>query len=262
MPLLNVPGTRSGDSLPAELRSGVSQFCGTPLLPSLRLSASGAGLSGMSIHYGATEGPWGYRAYNWPPFGYRGMSGLGQTTCDDQGNCYDDTTGQLVSYGGGTVTDTAGNPAPATNCLFGVDATGQCTSAGSQAPTMYTASQQTPVTLPNGQQATASHPPGYTGSLTCPAGYTCPQAPPGYAWAPVISASGQMLAQILAVSQGGSYSINPRTGQIAVSGTPGAPAAAAYTVSGVGNVNINTGTILLMGGAALLLVMVMMQGKK
>jgi len=42
MPLMTVAGTRHGDSLPAELR--LSQWQGTELMPSLRLSASGVGL--------------------------------------------------------------------------------------------------------------------------------------------------------------------------------------------------------------------------
>src|SRR5215469_5655287 len=99
MPLMNVWGTRSGDSLPAEPRSGVKEWYGTDMMPSLRLSAGGAGLAGMSIHYGATEGPSGFRAYNWPPYGYRGMSGLGQMDCT-----YDPTTGDTscVDTSGGT----------------------------------------------------------------------------------------------------------------------------------------------------------------
>lgn len=284
MPLMNVPGTRSGDSLPAELRSGVREWGGSPWMPSLRLSAGGAGLSGMSVWYGASEGPSGYRAYNWPPYGYRGISGLGQgQTCVDEVDSDGNPTGQQFCYGGetdntysgsGTVgsgipcqsDDTAGliagqvycdtgGPTPL-NTMVNLAQQGTAQSANVQPP------QTTPVSI-GGSTVQAQHPPGYTGSLTCPAGYTCTPAPAGYQWTPVISATGQTIAQIMAVAQGGSYSISP-SGASAVSGTAGAPAAgtaASTAAAGLLNLN-NMMPILLLGGGVLLLVMMMQPGRK
>lgn len=100
MPLMTVP-SRHGDSLPAHVRTGVKEWQGTPLMPSLRLSASGAGLSGMSVWYGSSAGPWGFGAYQWPPYGRRGLSGgLGQDTVD---------VSTLTPVGDGTFTDSSGN---------------------------------------------------------------------------------------------------------------------------------------------------------
>lgn len=58
------------------------------------------------------------------------------------------------------------------------------------------------LTFPQGTVAT-QQPAGYTGQLTYPPGVTPPPAPGGYQWAQVLNQSGQAMAQVLAVAQGG-----------------------------------------------------------
>lgn len=276
MPLLNVPGTRSGDSLPSELRSGVKEYCGTPVMPSLRLSASGAGLSGMSVWYGASEGPWGYRAYNWPPFGYRGMSGLGQT-CDPSVaysamqagcNCVDNGDGTFTCFptGGdstGGMTCQPDDSAPLGSYLT-YCSTGLPINAATLAQGGTSLSQASGITNVNigGATVPAQHPPAYTGAVTCAAGQNCGTAPSGYQWVPVINQAGQTLAQVLSVAQGGGYTVNTKTGQTTVTGTPGMPTTGAQAPTFSAGLFTNPTSMVLILGAGLLLVMMMQSGKK
>lgn len=248
MPLLNVPGTRSGDSLPSELRSGVREYCGTPIMPSLRLSASGAGLSGMSVWYGASEGPWGYRAYNWPPFGYRGMSGLGQTCVayDVEGNC--------IQYD--TTYDTSQYNTPGTTAFCDLNPT----DPGCNPANVTGVNYDTTNVNVGGATVQAQAPAGYTGPKVCAAGQNCGSAPSGYQWIPVLNQAGNTLAQVLAVAQGGGYTSTPRG--ITVAGSAGVPTSSVQAPTVSASLLTNPTSMMLILGAGLLLVMMMQPGKR
>lgn len=152
-----------------------------------------------------------------------GLSGLGDWVCPDPTNpdtCYDDGS----SSG---------------SCLFGVDSTGQCLSVQEVSP------GYTP-------------PAGYSGPTSVPVGTKPPVAPSGYQWATLINQSGQQLAQILAISQGGSSIRLPNGNQLIF----GSPQSAAYGAAGYAGGQIgsglfsgSTGTLLVVGGLAVLLLL-------
>ena len=66
----------------------------------------------------------------------------------------------------------------------------------------------------NTYNITYNYPAGYTGPKTVPPGQTPPTPPPGYTWVPLVSATGNMLAQVLAVSQGMGVQTTPGGGQM------------------------------------------------
>jgi hypothetical protein len=261
MPLLTVAGSRSGDSLPAELRSGVKDWGGTALMPSLRLSASGAGLSGNSIWYGQHEGPSGFRSYSWPPFGYRGLSGLGQDDSEDLPPEFSGSTdGSLPSYG------QSPDIVPIASTGGFLYQTTQSASSPLPPPTP----PQTGTQNVSGVTVTYQYPPGWTGPTVVAPGQATPQAPPGYQYVPMINAAGQQLAQVLAVSQGMGYSTNPATGQTTVypqgtlstlTSTTGAGAATVAATQQTAALIGNLMPLLLIGGGVLLVVMMMQRGK-
>lgn len=320
MPLMPVASWRSGDSLPAELRTGCKEWAGSNLMPSLRLSAGQSGLSGMSIHYGGSEGPSGFRAAQTPPYGYRGMSGLGFNSSAYPASIEWDrnagwsglgmnvdaypANGEWCRYGwqdgwgglsglGQTCDPNTGPQSATCICIDNGDGTQTCFPSGGTDTTgggivcqgndlmplaegqVYCSSNSTIPASAAGQAAQAQnlsvniggatvqtqHPPGWTGQTVCLPGQACPQAPNGYTWIPVISATGNMLAQIMAISQGGSYSQSPRG--IAVSGTPYAPAAgtAASTASQT-NLFSGTGGMMLLIGSAVFVMFMFSQSRK
>lgn len=306
MALQPVAGWRCGDSLPAELRSGVKEWQGSNLMPSLRLSAGQAGLAGMSIWYGGREGPSGYRAYNWPPFGYRGMSGLGFNSSAYPASIEWDRNAGWSGLG----MNVDAYPANGEWCRYGWQggwgglaglgqqdctydpATGDTTCIDTSGTTYDTSQYNTPGTASfcaqfpsdpgcnpanvtgvnydttnvnvGGATVQTQHPPGWTGQTVCLPGQACPQAPNGYTWIPVISATGNMLAQIMAIGQGGSYSQSPRG--IAVSGTAGQPAAGTAGSTAqqqqVSNIFSGTGGMMLLIGGAVLVMMMFSQSRK
>lgn len=99
----------------------------------------------------------------------------------------------------------------------------------------------------------------YSGPTTLAPSSPTPAAPSGYQWATLLNQSGQTIAKVLAISQGGSAVTLPN-GQSLIYGSP---TASAYgQVPGVATAltsSFGTGTMLLLfAGVALLLVM----GKK
>ena len=120
-----------------------------------------------------------------------------------------------------------------------------------------TASQDTAAA----QQIAALNPPAglYSGPTSVAPGAATPAAPSGYQWANLVNSSGQTLAKVLAISQGGSAVTLPNGAQL-IYGS--ATASAAGSVSGLLNTSvagIPLQTILVVGGG-LLLVMMLMEG--
>jgi hypothetical protein len=105
--------------------------------------------------------------------------------------------------------------------------------------------------------------PGIT-ATTLPAGVTPPQPPPGYAWAQVLDATGKNIAQILAISQGGSSTTLPNGLRIIQGSQAGAVQGAAggllSTGVGTGILGGLGGNTILLFGMGLLLVMVISGG--
>jgi hypothetical protein len=103
------------------------------------------------------------------------------------------------------------------------------------------------LSFPQGTVA-QTQPPGYNGQLSYPPGVQPPQPPAGYQWAQVINQSGQQLASVLAVAQGGA-ALKLANGSTLIYGSPASAATAgvAGAVSGVANP-----AVLLIGGAVLL----------
>lgn len=225
MSLMTVGRTRHGDSLPAELR--VRREYRGSLMGLARLDT---GLHGLT-----------------------GVHGLGEMVCDDGGNCFDDGSG---SGTGITPIDTPPVPIvvspttvgplapgetfgpPPGGFVCAQDANGNCTT-----PAVSTASLNVPALAP---------PPGYNGPTTLNPASPTPAAPPGYQWAQLVNQSGQTLAKVLAISQGGSSIQLPNGTQI-VYGSAAAGAGAGALISTAGGLGSFGPLLLLAGGLFLVM---------
>lgn len=215
---MTVPMQRGGSkSLPAELKVGGHN-------PVTRLQASGTGY-----------GPWGSRVR---PYMVRGMRGLGDIDCSS-GTCMDTGTGLPIDTSGYQVpTDTSN-----TGAGIGV---GTCviTNADGSCGPAYT-----PIPIPT--TYTGAPPAGYSGPTQLPPGVTPPSAPAGYQWASLLNSTGQTLAKVLAISQGGSSTTLPNGTQIVYGSVPGSIAGAGSTglqaQTGVGGLSLGTLGLLAVG---------------
>jgi len=241
MSLMAVPTTRSGDSLPAELRVR-REFRGSPYFSRARLIANQAGLTGMSRSVDV-----GFKVRGG---GMSGISGIGDV-CDPNDPAYD-----LSACISASSPDQSGVLAPV-----------------EVPPIEYTSTQlqnlNTSIDALNagvlpGDTATLNQissvvPPGsvYSGPTVLGPGSSVPAAPSGYQWASLVNASGQTLAKILAVSQGGS-SLQLANGSQLVYGSPAAAAASGGLVTAPGvTASLGNLTPLLLVGLGLLLFMSM-----
>lgn len=114
---------------------------------------------------------------------------------------------------------------------------------------LSTISSEIPVSL------IGSLPTGYTGPTVVSASATPPAAPSGYQWATMLNSTGQTLAKVLAISQGGSSVQLPNGAQL-VYGSPASAAAGSasglFTAqTGVGGLSIGTLALLAIGGVLL-----------
>lgn len=102
-------------------------------------------------------------------------------------------------------------------------------------------------------------PPEWTGPTVVAPTAATPTPPNGYAWANVLNQSGNTIAKILAISQGGS-SIQLPNGQQIVYGSPAA--AQAGSLSNALGGQLNTSSIMLFGGLALGFLFLMSMGNR
>lgn len=231
---MTVPMQRGGSkSLPAELKVGGHN-------PVTRLQASGTGY-----------GPWGSRVR---PFMVRGMGmrGLGDIDCSS-GTCIDTGTGAPVDTSVFTnPTDTsntgAGNPAGYVSPCVVTNPDGSC------APAVFT-----PIAIPT--TYTGAPPAGYSGPTQVAPGVTPPAAPAGYQWASLLNSTGQTLAKVLAISQGGSSVTLPNGTSIQYGSAAGSVAGAGSTAftspTALGGLSLGTLGLLAVG-----LMVFMTMGKK
>ena len=109
-------------------------------------------------------------------------------------------------------------------------------------------------------EAAGLPPAGWTGPTVLTPTATVPTPPSGYQWATLINQSGQQLARILAISQGGS-SIQLPNGMVMNYGSPGVAQTAAAAQGGFFGQGSSAGvafggnTMILIGGALLLVLM-------
>lgn len=226
---MTVPMQRGGSkSLPAELKVGGHN-------PVTRLQASGTGY-----------GPWGSRVR---PFMVRGMGmrGLGDIDCSS-GTCIDTGTGIPVDTSGYTVPTDTTQGAGAGVCIV-TNPDGSCGYAGGF----------TPIAVPTNY--TGAPPAGYSGPTQVAPGVTPPAAPAGYQWASLLNSTGQTLAKVLAISQGGSSVTLPNGTSIQYGSAAGSVAGAGSTAftSPTALGGLSLGTLGLIGVALLVF---MGMGKK
>src|SRR5579883_1339575 len=116
----------------------------------------------------------------------------------------------------------------------------------------------------SGLQSITPAVPDWTGPTVVAPNVSTPMPPNGYSWAQVLNSSGQVIGQILAISQGGSVTQLPN-GLKVVQGSP----AGAVTQAGTGFANAfgtvlsnpsSVSTLLLFGGLAVL--MIAMSGRR
>jgi hypothetical protein len=238
VPLLNVPGTVSGDSLPAELRSGVKEWRGTALMPSLRLSAGQAGLCGRSTWYAPLHQPASIWYGGVRGLGVSGLNGLGQAMI-----CPDPTDSSSCFPAGQTDTGVLGCQPDDTGGL--VPGQVYCS----------TNSIMTAAQVAQAQAQSSNIGKGGVGPVQSPSSTATTTS--------VLSALNQMLAtqQRLGsqVTPGGTIVLPPGSaGSIATTG------GGASNVAVTGTANLFTGTsgMILMLGAGLLLIMLMQRGGK
>jgi hypothetical protein len=270
MSLMQVPTSRHGDSLPAELRVR-GAFRGSTYFPGARLAYGQKGLTEPPDTDADTEThtpygyAYGYRARRDALSGLRGLAqcidpvdgsdipcgdGGGTGTCVgvcpqgqtwDTGSC--SCIGNGVPVGGGSGGGfTGGCPGTCTGAnMFMDQSTCTCVSGGALPPTV------TPSQIPG-----YGGPTGYSGPSVLPPGAVPPAAPPGYQWASLINASGQNLARVLAISQGGSAITLPN-GQQLLFGS--AASAAAGSLLGTNTLGGMMPILLIAGGFLLLMTM-------
>ncbi len=98
-------------------------------------------------------------------------------------------------------------------------------------------------------------PAGYTGPTVVAASASTPAAPNGYQWASLINASGNNLAKILTLSQGGS-AVTLANGSQLLYGSPQAAASAGNVLGALTSATgLSSTTVMLVGGAVLLFVL-------
>lgn len=100
-------------------------------------------------------------------------------------------------------------------------------------------------------------PSAYSGPTVVGPNSATPAAPAGYQWATLLNSTGQTLAKVLAISQGGSTVTLPNGTQIMYGSPASAAAGAAGNILTSGTVaGVPLSTILVIGGGLLLLMMV------
>lgn len=225
---MTVPMQRGGSkSLPAELKVGGHN-------PVRRMQALSPGY-----------GPWPGRMQ---PY-FRGMRGLGDDPIDTSTLPGIDLTPTDATVPGGGVTTFTD---PVTGQLY-------TNSGGDWTPFGSTAIPFTPMAIPTSY--TGAPPAGYSGPTQVAPGVTPPSAPAGYQWASLLNSTGQTLAKVLAISQGGSSVTLPNGTSIQYGSAAGSVAGAgsnAFTSpTALGGLSLGTLGLL---AAGLLLFMTM--GKK
>jgi hypothetical protein len=226
---MTVPMQRGGSkSLPAELKVGGHN-------PVIRMQASGAGY-GMN---GASR----IQPYMVRSVGMRGLRGLGD----------DDTPIDLSNINGVDLTPT-GSIAPggsislytdpSTGQMYSTDANGNVTAIGTPTTAPFS-SVSIPVSY------TGTPPAGYTGPTQVAPNVTPPAAPAGYQWASLLNSTGQTLAKVLAISQGGSSVTLPNGTQLvygsAASSVAGSGSSLFTSSTALGGLSIGTLGLLAVG---------------
>ena len=214
---MTVPMQRGGSkSLPAELKVGGHN-------PVRRMQASGTGY-GMS---GTRMQPYMVRSVR--------LRGLGCDPTDPTDtSCIvgtDLTPTDSIAPGGSISLYTD----PTTGQMYSTDANGNVTPIGSPTTAPFS-SLSIPVSY------TGTPPAGYTGPTQVAPNVTPPAAPAGYQWASLLNSTGQTLAKVLAISQGGSSVTLPNGTQLVYG-------SAASSVAGSGSSLFTSSTAL--GGLSL-----------
>jgi hypothetical protein len=280
MSLMAVPTSRHGDSLPAELRVGAA-FRNSPYFSRARFAAGQKGLTqAPALTLSGLRGLWGLGQDDGGDEGSgdggdgsgSGSGGSGTSSC----------AGTLCADGSVMNADcVCGVPAPPPLTLPPVDTTPPCMPTGGVGPlqpnqvwcatgtgappvmsgscagtctngTFMDQSSCTCVGAPSLQSlgVTASQIPGYgqapnyNGPYSAPPNSNPPPAPSGYQWASLINASGQTLAKVLAVSQGGSAITLPNGEQLLFGSATSAAAGSLLSTSSLGSLL----PLLLIGG--------------
>lgn len=232
MSLMMVGASRRGDSLPAELRIP-EQFRNSPYFSAMRLAAGQAGLTNPR---------------------YRGMRGLGQDDGSDGGDLGMDTS--VIDTGNTGITlplpGTLESGAPLPGVSQSVNTTLDALNSGTFFPAGTEPLPQLPGEL--------TPPAGYSGPTVVSPTASAPAAQAGYQWANLLNQSGQTLAKVLAISQGGS-SVQLANGTQLVYGSPAAAAAGGGLlnvpggVTALGSLGNLTPLLLIAGGLVLLMSM-------
>lgn len=107
-------------------------------------------------------------------------------------------------------------------------------------------------------------PGGYTGPTTVPMGTTPPTAPAGYQWAQVLNAANQSIGQVLAIAQGGSTTTLPNGLRIVQGSPQGAIASAGAGAAGMiaQAQPFSVGSMVMIGGLAVVLILAMQMGRR
>jgi hypothetical protein len=255
MSLMAVPTSRHGDSLPAELRVGAA-FRNSPYFSRARFAAGQKGL---------TQAP--ALTLN----GLRGLWGLGQDDGGDEGS--GDGGDGSGSGGGGSTASCAGTlcadgSVMNADCVCGVPAPPPLTLPPTQTPTPYASApagsicydsggnavacssvaavaMESPYpVLPSGVGVPSGGIPGYSGPTSVAPNSATPAAPTGYQWAQMVNSSGQTLAKVLAISQGGSAITLPNGEQLLFGSATSAAAGSLLSTSSLGSLL----PLLLIGG--------------
>lgn len=263
MSLMAVPTSRHGDSLPAELRVGAA-FRNSPYFSRARFAAGQKGL---------TQAP--ALTLN----GLRGLWGLGQECgVDEDGDplpCGSGGDGGDGSGGGTTPVDTTPSCMPTgavgplqPNQVWCATGTGVPPASPTQTPTPYASApagsicydsggssvacssvaavaMESPYpVLPAGYGVPSGGIPGYNGPNSVSPNSATPPAPAGYQWAQMVNSSGQTLAKVLAISQGGSAITLPNGEQLLFGSATSAAAGSLLSTSSLGSLL----PLLLIGG--------------
>lgn len=257
MSLMTVPTYREGDSLPAELRVN-DAFRGSTYFSRARMAKGMQGLTRPPALSG---------------WGRSGLRGLGQDCGTDEvgdpipcdtGSGSGDGSGSGSSSGLPPLTTCASVCAPgqvqdpvSCACVGTPTYSGGCQGACANGSFMDQ-STCTCVGAPSLQSlgVSASAIPGYSstangGQTIYPPSATTPTAPAGMQWATMINASGQAIAKILTVSQGGTAITLPNGNQLLY----GSAAASVAGVAGLTSSSLNSLLPILLIGGGLLLVM-------
>jgi hypothetical protein len=98
--------------------------------------------------------------------------------------------------------------------------------------------------LPSGVGVPSGGIPGYSGPTSVAPNSATPAAPTGYQWAQMVNSSGQTLAKVLAISQGGSAITLPNGEQLLFGSATSAAAGSLLSTSSLGSLL----PLLLIGG--------------